>query len=59
MKSKFKVGDSLLVKGTVKRITINRDGVIRYDLDIEETYMHMLLYDYRKKKGGSTNANQI
>lgn len=35
MKTKYNVGDSVLIKGTIRRIEITREGEICYDVDTE------------------------
>lgn len=35
MQTKFNVGDTVLIKGTIRRIEISREGVIYYDVDTE------------------------
>ena len=35
MTTKFNIGDTVLIKGTIRRIEITREGVIYYDVDTE------------------------
>lgn len=35
MYTKFNVGDTVLIKGTIRRIEITREGEIYYDVDTE------------------------
>ena len=35
MKTKFNIGDTVLIKGTIRRIEISREGEIYYDVDTE------------------------
>ena len=35
MQTKFNVGDTVLIKGTIRRIEITREGMIYYDVDTE------------------------
>ena len=35
MQTMFNVGDSVLIKGTIRRIEITREGEIYYDVDTE------------------------
>lgn len=35
MYTKFNIGDRVLIKGTIRRIEITREGVIYYDVDTE------------------------
>lgn len=35
MQTMFNIGDSVFIKGTVRWISINREGVINYDLEID------------------------
>ena len=35
MNTKFNIGDSVLIKGTIRRIEIAREGEIYYDVDTE------------------------
>lgn len=35
MQTKFNVGDTVLIKGTIRRIEISREGMIYYDVDTE------------------------
>ena len=35
MKTKYNIGDSVLIKGTIRRIEITREGEIYYDVDTE------------------------
>ena len=35
MNTKFNIGDTVLIKGTIRRIEITREGVIYYDVDTE------------------------
>ena len=35
MTTKFNIGDTVLIKGTVRRIEITREGEIYYDVDTE------------------------
>ena len=35
MYTKFNIGDTVLIKGTIRRIEITREGVIYYDVDTE------------------------
>ena len=35
MQTKFNIGDSVLIKGTIRRIEITREGEIYYDVDTE------------------------
>ena len=35
MQTKFNIGDTVLIKGTIRRIEITREGVIYYDVDTE------------------------
>ena len=33
MNTKFNIGDTVLIKGTIRRIEITREGVIYYDVE--------------------------
>ena len=35
MKTKYNIGDSVLIKGTVRRIEITKEGVINYEVTVE------------------------
>ena len=35
MQTKFNIGDTVLIKGTIRRIEITREGEIYYDVDTE------------------------
>lgn len=35
MQTKFNIGDTVLIKGTVRRIEISKEGVIYYDVENE------------------------
>lgn len=35
MFTKFNIGDTVLIKGTIRRIEISREGEIYYDVDTE------------------------
>ena len=35
MKTMFNIGDTVLIKGTIRRIEISREGEIYYDVDTE------------------------
>ena len=35
MYTKFNIGDTVLIKGTVRRIEISKEGVIYYDVENE------------------------
>lgn len=35
MYTKFNIGDTVLIKGTIRRIEITREGEIYYDVDTE------------------------
>ena len=35
MTTKFNIGDTVLIKGTIRRIEISREGEICYDVDTE------------------------
>lgn len=35
MHTKFNIGDTVLIKGTIRRIEITREGEIYYDVDTE------------------------
>ena len=35
MFTRFNIGDSVLIKGTIRRIEISREGEIYYDVDTE------------------------
>ena len=35
MTTKFNIGDTVLIKGTIRRFEITREGVIYYDVDTE------------------------
>ena len=35
MKTKYNIGDSVLIKGSVRRIEITKEGVIYYDVENE------------------------
>ena len=35
MYTKFNIGDAVLIKGTIRRIEITREGEIYYDVDTE------------------------
>ena len=35
MQTKYNVGDTVLIKGTIRRIEITREGEICYDVDTE------------------------
>ena len=35
MQTRFNVGDTVLIKGTIRRIEITREGEIYYDVDTE------------------------
>lgn len=35
MYTKFDIGDTVLIKGTIRRIEISREGEIYYDVDTE------------------------
>ena len=35
MQTKYNVGDTVLIKGTIRRIEITREGEIYYDVDTE------------------------
>ena len=35
MQTKFNIGDTVLIKGTIRRIEISREGEICYDVDTE------------------------
>ena len=35
MKTKYNIGDTVLIKGTIRRIEITREGEINYDVDTE------------------------
>ena len=35
MKTKYNIGDTVLIKGTIRRIEITREGEIYYDVDTE------------------------
>ena len=35
MQTMFNVGDTVLIKGTIRRIEISREGIIYYDVDTE------------------------
>ena len=35
MTTKFNIGDTVLIKGTIRRIEITREGEICYDVDTE------------------------
>lgn len=35
MYTEFDIGDTVLIKGTIRRIEISREGVIYYDVDTE------------------------
>ena len=35
MFTKYNIGDSVLIKGTIRRIEISREGEIYYDVDTE------------------------
>lgn len=35
MQTKYNIGDTVLIKGTVRRIEISREGEIYYDVDTE------------------------
>lgn len=35
MQTKYNIGDSVLIKGTIRRIEITREGEIYYDVDTE------------------------
>ena len=35
MQTKYNVGDTVLIKGTIRRIEITREGGIYYDVDTE------------------------
>ena len=37
MYTKFNIGDTVLIKGTIRRIEITREGEIHYDVDTEGT----------------------
>ena len=35
MQTKYNIGDSVLIKGTVRRIEITKEGVINYEVTVE------------------------
>ena len=35
MQTRFNIGDTVLIKGTIRRIEITREGEIYYDVDTE------------------------
>ena len=35
MRTKYNIGDSVLIKGTVRRIEITKEGVINYEVTVE------------------------
>ena len=35
MKTKYNIGDTVLIKGTVRRIEITKEGVINYEVTVE------------------------
>ena len=35
MKTKYNIGDSVLIKGTVRRIEITKEGLVYYDVENE------------------------
>ena len=35
MKTKYNIGDSVLIKGIVRRIEITKEGVINYEVTVE------------------------
>lgn len=35
MQTRFNIGDTVLIKGTIRRIEITREGMIYYDVDTE------------------------
>ena len=35
MQTKYNIGDSVLIKGTVRRIEITKEGVINYEVNVE------------------------
>ena len=35
MKTKYNIGDSVLIKSTVRRIEITKEGVINYEVTVE------------------------
>ena len=35
MQTRFNIGDTVLIKGTIRRIAITREGEICYDVDTE------------------------
>ena len=35
MKTKFNIGDSVMIRGTVRRIEITKEGVINYEVTVE------------------------
>ena len=35
MQTRFNIGDTVLIKGTIRRIEITREGMIDYDVDTE------------------------
>ena len=61
MNTKFNIADTVLIRGTVRRIEITREGEIYYDVDTEgEMYVNMDLVGSRKKmwkNGGKKNDN--
>lgn len=56
MKTKYNVGDIVLVKGTVRRITVDKEGVIYYDLDID---YHRDLYSYGNARVTEKELDEI
>ena len=48
MNTKFNIGDSVMIRGTVRRIEISKEGVIYYDVENESDVLGA--YGYNKVK---------